>query len=235
MGRRSLVEMMGNKVIKIGKSPFGKRERRFSCCISVLHLIIVIFSSGTFAPTANCQTNSSPLPSNVSLPSSTDDPEAKVTDDEMSKKKMYEERLMDQLMRETLRKLKDIEEKKYPLQVIFPISPVLFPSMSMSSMVPSSSDFFSISERVTALKNVFDSILSIEKDLTWNPVVPSRMSRGFFLVKLFSNLLKIMPFQEVSHGYPENILRIFSSIYLFLTFLLCIRPVFSVRSGWNNK
>ena len=189
----TIAKMVRNKVIIKGeKSAFRKRV---PCWIPALHLIIVIFSSGAFATTVDCQTDGSPSPSSFPLPSLPvdDDLMENVTDDEMSRKKEYEERLMDQLMRETLLKLKHIEEKKYPLEVV---SPVLFPSISMSS-IPSS-DFFSISERVTALKNVFDSILSIEKDLTWNPVVPSRMSRGFFLVKLFSNLLKIMPFQEVS-------------------------------------
>lgn len=216
------------------KSPFRGNPLFPYCILTALHLIIVILSSCSFA-TVDCQMNSSssstsPLFSTPSFSKRLDEDSKKkkeqeglrenvlaglekeeeskkVTDDEVSKKskKEYEERLMDQLMRETLLKLKHIEEKKYPLQAV--VSPVvLFPSIfsssPTSSRIPStsssSSDFFSISERVTALKNVFDSILSIEKDLTWNPVVPSRMSRGFFLVKLFSNLLKIMPFQEVS-------------------------------------
>lgn len=191
-------------------------------------------SSSSLLPSSS---SSSACPSTPDVDGDDDDPIGKVTDDEMmsgknkngeemgtkkmeDKKKSwneeYEKRLMDQLMRETLLKLKHIEEKKYPLESVpfknsssppskssIPTVPALFPSlpgisMSSSSIPTSPSDFFSISERVTALKNVFDSILSIEKDLTWNPVVPSRMSRGFFLVKLFSNLLKIMPFQEVS-------------------------------------
>lgn len=225
--------MTGNKVIKREerkKSPFRGNPLFPYCILTALHLIIVILSSCTFA-TVDCQMNSSSSPTPLfSTPSFSkrldedskkkeqeelqesvlaglekEEEAKKVTDDEVSKKskKEYEERLMDQLMRETLLKLKHIEEKKYPLEAV--VSPVvLFPSIlsssPASSSIPSSSssDFFSISERVTALKNVFDSILSIEKDLTWNPVVPSRMSRGFFLVKLFSNLLKIMPFQEVS-------------------------------------
>lgn len=59
-------------------------------------------------------------------------------------------------------------------------------------------DFFSISERISALRNVFETILSVEREFIWNPIVPSRMSRGFFLVKLLSNVLRIMPFRDVS-------------------------------------
>ena len=59
-------------------------------------------------------------------------------------------------------------------------------------------DFFSISDRILALKNLFQSIVNMDSQMIWNPIVPSRMSRGSFLVSLFSNLLKIMPFQEVS-------------------------------------
>ncbi|KAI1289740.1 MAM and LDL-receptor class A domain-containing protein 1 [Halotydeus destructor] len=58
------------------------------------------------------------------------------------------------------------------------------------------SDFFSLTERVNALRSVFETVLSLERDLLWNPIVPSRMSRGFFLVKLLSNVLRIMPFRE---------------------------------------
>ena len=62
-----------------------------------------------------------------------------------------------------------------------------------------SRDFFSISERVTALMEVFQNIINLERELIWNPIIPSRVSRGFFLVKLFSNLLNIMPFSEVKY------------------------------------
>ena len=59
-------------------------------------------------------------------------------------------------------------------------------------------DFFSITDRINALRNLFQSIINLDRELLWNPIVPSRMSRGSFLVKLFSKLLKIMPFHEVS-------------------------------------
>lgn len=73
--------------------------------------------------------------------------------------------------------------------------------LRLPSLVLQQRDFFSITERISALKKLFQSIVSLDRDLIWNPIVPSRMSRGSFLVKLFSKLLTIMPFHEVStHG-----------------------------------
>lgn len=68
-------------------------------------------------------------------------------------------------------------------------------------------DFFSITDRINALRNLFQSIINLDRELIWHPIVPSRMSRGSFLVKLFSNLLKIMPFPEVSGAAPEPLSR----------------------------
>lgn len=70
--------------------------------------------------------------------------------------------------------------------------------LRLPSLILQQRDFFSITERINALKKLFQSIVSLDRDLIWNPVVPSRMSRGSFLVKLFSKLLNIMPFHEVS-------------------------------------
>lgn len=70
--------------------------------------------------------------------------------------------------------------------------------LSLPDLDVPQSDFFSISDRISALRNVFETVLSLERDLVWNPIVPSRMSRGFFLVKLLSNVLRIMPFRDVS-------------------------------------
>lgn len=71
--------------------------------------------------------------------------------------------------------------------------------------VPDEIGTFSLAERIKALRNVFDNIISLERELVWKPLVPSRLSRSFFLVKLFSNLLKIMPFREFMSNVQEGI------------------------------
>ena len=54
-------------------------------------------------------------------------------------------------------------------------------------------------ERVTALMKVFQN-MNLEGKLIFNSTIPiSRVSRGFYLVKLFSNLLNIMPLSEVKY------------------------------------
>ena len=85
-------------------------------------------------------------------------------------------------------------------------------------------DFFSITDRINALRNLFESIMNLERELIWNPIVPSRMSRGSFLVRLFSNLIKIMPFHEVSCNtrYEEGL--------QFSFFLLLFPSAFSYFS-----
>lgn len=71
--------------------------------------------------------------------------------------------------------------------------------------VPDEIGTFSLAERIKALRNVFDHLISLERELVWKPLVPSRLSRSFFLVKLFSNLLKIMPFREFMSNVQEGI------------------------------
>ena len=89
------------------------------------------------------------------------------------------------------------------IELFLPKSLVVSSSASSTQSFPGS-DFFSISDRITALKTLFDHVRNLERDLTWNPVVPSRMSRGFFLLKLFSNLLKIMPFSQVRQFHSSR-------------------------------
>lgn len=74
----------------------------------------------------------------------------------------------------------------------------VWPPLALPDIDVPHDDFFSMSDRVNALRNVFETILQLERALVWNPIVPSRMSRGFFLVKLLSNVLRIMPFREVT-------------------------------------
>ena len=71
--------------------------------------------------------------------------------------------------------------------------------------VPDEISTFSLSHRIKALRNVFDHLISIERELVWKPLMPSRLSRSNFLVKIFSNLLKIMPFADFLTSVREGI------------------------------
>jgi hypothetical protein len=77
--------------------------------------------------------------------------------------------------------------------------------LQLPSLKLTQRDFFSITDRINALRNLFQSVINLDRDLMiLKPIVPSRMSRGSFLIKLFSNLLKIMPFHEVRENNSDE-------------------------------
>lgn len=127
--------------------------------------------------------------------------------------------------------MKKMTTKTLLCPVILLMSCFISVSVSSSSSWPGDTDdslvklphqrvFFSISDQIEALKQIFQNVINLERDLLWKPTMPSRMSRGFLLVKLFSNLLNIMPFPEVLKDKAMSFNR-FVSFFLLLSCISC--------------
>lgn len=94
--------------------------------------------------------------------------------------------------------------------------------------VPEEISTFSLSHRIKALRNVFDHLISIERELVWKPLMPSRLSRSNFLVKIFSNLLKIMPFADFLASVREGISNRASCLTCNIIANVYMSPLFSM-------